>query len=80
MGLQVRGKCVPKCARQKIGVARRTIALFRPEFKEQSTILGLTQPEQRPLETVLGEHESEILIPFLSEIQELLSDRGGGGS
>lgn len=67
----------------EISVPRRSITLLGPEFEEQRALQdkrvpvpGLAEAEQHPFEAVLGEYESEIVVSFLGEIQEFLSNRG----
>jgi hypothetical protein len=70
--------------RQKISVTGGAIPLRRPDLEEQSTlqyehfpILGLAEPKENSLQAILGEYESEVLIPLSGEIEQLLSDRCG---
>jgi hypothetical protein len=70
--------------RQKISISGGAIPLRRPEFEEQSAlqyehfpILGLAEPEENSLQAILGEYESEVVIPLSCEVEQLLSNRGG---
>ena len=70
--------------RQKISISGEAIPLSRPEFEEQSAlqyehfpILGLAEPEENSLQAILGEYESEVVIPLSCEVEQLLSNRGG---
>ena len=40
-------------------------------------VFGFAQPEQHPCEAELREYESEVIIPLLRKIEQLLPDRGG---
>lgn len=40
-------------------------------------MLGLAEPKEHSLQAILGEYESEVLIPLSGEIEQLLSDRCG---
>jgi hypothetical protein len=70
--------------RQEISVSGGAIPLRRPEFEEQSAlqyehfpILGLAEPEENSLQAILGEYESEVVIPLSRKVEQILSNRGG---
>ena len=69
--------------REKISIPRRSITLLRPKFEKERAlqdkrvpVLGFAESEQHSFEAVLGEYESEIVVSFLGEIQQFLSNRG----
>jgi hypothetical protein len=73
---------VSRC--QKIGISGRAIPLLCPKLEKQSafqnedfSILRFAKAKENSLEAVLGEYESEVLIPLSREVQEFLSNRGG---
>ncbi len=66
MGEALRGVVT---ASEEIGIPCRTIALFRPQLKEQRAfqnenvaVTGAAQPEENTFEPVLDEDQSEIHV------------------
>ena len=81
MGEPLRGVVT---ASQEISIPCRTIALFRPQLKEQRAfqnenvaVTGAAQPEENTFEPVLDEDQSEIHVALARYVRELLADGSG---
>jgi hypothetical protein len=75
---------VTRAPSKQVEIARGPMWLITPDGKQQrpledklASVRTSTQPIHRALKPVASESEIEILLPFFSQIEEPLANRGG---